>query len=131
PVRHVFGRDADAVTITNTKGITGRAMGAGSEDVATIKALETGIVPPVPNFKEPDPELGMLNLSTGGAYPVRYALRLAAGFGSQIAMALLRWTPVPDGRHRAADELGYRYRVVDPATWQRWLDGMSGTAGAR
>src|SRR5439155_4798870 len=127
----VFGRDADAVVITNTKGFTGHAMGAGIEDVVAIKALETGIVPPVPNFKEPDPELGMLNLSTGGAYPVRYALRLAAGFGSQIAMALLRWTPVPDGRRRSPDDLGYGYRIVDPATWQRWLDRVSGQAGAR
>ncbi len=84
--------------ITNTKGFTGHAMGAGIEDVVAIKALETGIVPPVPNYKEPDPDLGTLNLSLGGAYPVHYALRLAAGFGSQIAMSLLRWTPMPDGR---------------------------------
>ncbi len=89
--------------------------------MVAIKALETGLVPPVPNFKEPDPELGQLNLSTGGAYPVRYALRLAAGFGSQIAMSLLRWTPMPDGRHRAPAELGYAYRIVDPEAWQRWL----------
>ena len=38
-------------------------MGAGVEDVVAVKALETGIVPPVPNLKEPDPELGYLNLS--------------------------------------------------------------------
>ena len=123
--------DADAVVITNTKGFTGHAMGAGIEDVVAIKALETGLVPPVPNFKEPDPELGQLNLSTGGAYPVRYALRLAAGFGSQIAMSLLRWTPMPDGRHRAPDELGYAYRIVDPAAWQRWLTRIGGDPDAR
>ena len=33
-------------------------MGAGIEDVVAVKALETGIVPPVPNYSEPDPELG-------------------------------------------------------------------------
>src|SRR6185503_8459476 len=125
-LRRVFGPDADSIVITNTKGFTGHAMGAGIEDVVAVKALETGIVPPVPNFKEPDPELGSLNLSTGGAYPVRYALRLAAGFGSQIAMTLLRWTPSPDGRRRAPSELGYAYRVADQAVWQRWLDSVSG-----
>ncbi|MGA5299591.1 SDR family NAD(P)-dependent oxidoreductase [Nucisporomicrobium flavum] len=125
-LRRVFGADADAVVITNTKGFTGHAMGAGVEDVVAMKALETGLVPPVPNFKEPDPELGRLNLSTGGAYPVRYALRLAAGFGSQIAMSLLRWTPLADGRHRSPDELGYAYRIVDRAAWQRWLSEMAG-----
>ena len=52
---------------------------------------------------------------------MHYALRLAAGFGSQIAMSLLRWTPMPDGRRRAPSELGYAYRIVDPAAWDRWL----------
>ena len=50
-------------------------MGAGIEEVVAVKALETGIVPPVANFRELDPELGLLNLSRGGAYPVGYALQ--------------------------------------------------------
>ncbi|OBI28615.1 beta-ketoacyl synthase [Mycobacterium sp. E1386] len=129
-LRRVFGSDADAVVITNTKGFTGHAMGAGIEDIVAIKALETGLVPPVPNFKEPDPELGRLNLSVGGSYPVQYALRLGAGFGSQIAMTLMRWTPVPDGRHRPPDELGYEYRIIDRAAWQRWLAQVSGRTDA-
>ena len=129
-LRRVFGPDADAVVITNTKGFTGHAMGAGVEDVVAIKSLETGLVPPVPNYKEPDPELGPLNLSIGGSYPVRYALRLGAGFGSQIAMTLMRWTPLPDGRHRLPDELGYEYRIVDRPAWQRWLTAAAGTADA-
>ena len=103
----------DRIVIANTKGFTGHAMGAGIEDVVAIKALETGLVPLVPNYREADPDLGTLNLSRGGSYPVRYALRLAAGFGSQVAMALLRWTPVPDGQRRAPDQLGYAYRIVD------------------
>jgi len=65
-------------------------MGVGVEDAVAVKILEKQIVPPVPNYREPDPELGTLNLSQGGHYPVRYALRLAAGFGSQIAMTVLR-----------------------------------------
>ncbi|HEY2985402.1 MAG TPA: acyltransferase domain-containing protein, partial [Jatrophihabitantaceae bacterium] len=129
-LRSAFGSAADDVVITNTKGFTGHAMGAGIEDIVAIKALETGIVPPVPNFKEPDPELGDLNLSTGGAYPVEYALRLAAGFGSQIAMAVLRWTPMPDRKRRSADQLGFRYRIADPVTWQGWLRRVSGQSDA-
>ncbi len=129
-LRRVFGTAADRIVITNTKGFTGHAMGAGIEDVVAVKALETGIVPPVPNYREPDPELGNLNLSQGGPHGVRYALRLAAGFGSQVAMALLRWTPVADGQHRAPDQLGSAYRVVDAVAWQRWLDGLAGHDGA-
>jgi len=106
-LRRVFGSDADRIVVANTRGITGHPMGVGVEDVVAIKALETGLVPAVPNFREVDPELGALNLSKGGLYPIRYALRLAAGFGSQISMVLLRWTPVADGRRRTPEELGF------------------------
>ena len=125
-LREVFGDDAERIVIANTKGFTGHPMGVGIEDVLAVKALETGVVPPVPNFRDPDPELGMLNLSHGGAYPVRYALRLAAGFGSQISMLLLRWTPVADGRRRHPDELGYAYRIADRGAWTAWLRRVSG-----
>ena len=37
-LRRVFGPDANAVVITNTKGFTGHAMGAGIEDVVAIKS---------------------------------------------------------------------------------------------
>ena len=125
-LRAVFGAAADSVVVANTKGFTGHPMGVGIEDVVAIKALETGIVPPVPNYKEVDPDLGTLNLSKGGSYPIRYALRLAAGFGSQIAMTLVRWTPTADGLHREPDQLGYAYRVIDRIAWTRWLTDISG-----
>ncbi len=130
-LRQVFGPDADAIVIANTKGMTGHPMGVGLEDVMAVKSLETGVVPPVPNFRDVDPDLGTLNLSNGGAYPVHYALRLAAGFGSQISMLLLRWTPVADGRRRHVDELGYQYRVADRDAWSGWLRRMSGQAEPR
>ncbi len=129
-LRHVFGENADRVVIANTKGFTGHAMGAGVEDVVAVKSLETGRVPPVANFKEIDPELGALNLSKGGEYPVKYALHLAAGFGSQISMMLLRWVPTKDGVHVGADALGYEYRVVDREAWQGWLAKIAGGAAA-
>ncbi len=130
-LRNVFGDVADQIVIANTKGFTGHAMGVGVEDVVAIKALETGLVPPVANFRETDPELGDLNLSRGGEYDVEYALRLAAGFGSQISMTLMRRVPAPDGARHAPDQLGFDYRVEDRARWQAWLDRVSGRPGAR
>jgi acyl transferase domain-containing protein/NAD(P)-dependent dehydrogenase (short-subunit alcohol dehydrogenase family) len=129
-LRRVFGDSADKIVIANTKGFTGHAMGAGVEDVLAVKALETGVVPPVANFKEVDPELGTLNLSKGGVYPVEYALRLGAGFGSQISMTLLRWTTTKDGVRRSPNALGYAYRVVDPNAWNAWLSRMAGRPAA-
>ncbi|HTT61923.1 MAG TPA: phosphopantetheine-binding protein, partial [Bryobacteraceae bacterium] len=129
-LRHVFGGAADQIVIANTKGFTGHAMGAGVEDVLAVKALETGIVPPVANFKEVDPELGALNLSKGGVYPVEYALRLGAGFGSQISMTLLHWVATRDGVHRSPKALGYTYRIEDTAAWNSWLSRLSGSSAA-
>ncbi len=126
-LRRVFGDAADQIVIANTKGFTGHAMAAGIEEVLAVKALETGVVPPVANFKEIDPELGALNLSKGGDYPVEYALRLGAGFGSQISMALLRWVPTKDRVRRSADALGYAYRIADKSAWDAWLAKMAGS----
>ena len=113
-LRRVFGDAASEIVIANTKGFTGHPMGVGVEDVIAVKILEHGIVPPVPNFKEVDPELGPLTLSRGGRYPVKYALHLAAGFGSQIAMALFRRIP------------GGLDRVDNKALYQTWLADVSG-----
>ena len=125
-LRHVFGDAADRIVIANTKGFTGHAMGTGIEDVLAVKALETGLVPPVANFKEVDPELGTLNLSKGGAYPVEYALRLGAGFGSQVSMTLLRWVATQDGVHRRPNALGHDYRIIDQRSWKAWLSEIAG-----
>jgi len=115
-LRDAFGKNANQVVIANTKGFTGHTMGVGVEDVVAVKALEYGIVPPIANIEagfEPDPELGDLNLSHGGKYPVQYALRLGAGFGSQIAMTLLRKIP------------GQGERIERPI-YQRWLSDVTG-----
>jgi acyl transferase domain-containing protein/NAD(P)-dependent dehydrogenase (short-subunit alcohol dehydrogenase family) len=125
-LRKVFGDAADQIVIANTKGYTGHAMATGIEDVLAIKALETGCVPPIPNFKEIDPELGALNLSRGGSYPVEYALRLGAGFGSQISMTLLRWVKSPTGVRPAPSALGFQQRIADANTWNAWLTSIAG-----
>ena len=130
-LRHVFGASADQIVIANTKGFTGHAMGAGIEDVLAVKSLETGLVPPIANFKEVDPELGPLNLSKGGSYPVEYSIRLGAGFGSQISMTLMRWTATKDGIRRRPNALGYAYRIADDNVWTSWLKEITELPQAR
>ncbi|MFN7994778.1 MAG: SDR family NAD(P)-dependent oxidoreductase [Bryobacteraceae bacterium] len=130
-LRGVFGEAADQIVITNTKGFTGHAIGAGMEDVVAVKALETGCVPPVANFKEVDPELGVLNLSKGGFHPVEYALRLGAGFGSQISLTLTRRTPAATAATRPGpNSLGYAYRIADPVRWNSWITSIAGKPAA-
>ncbi|MBI4347542.1 MAG: acyltransferase domain-containing protein, partial [Elusimicrobia bacterium] len=75
-LKHVFGADTEKVVVTNTKGFTGHAMGASIEDAVAVRAMNLSKVPPIANYKEPDPELAGITLSKGGHYDVEYALRL-------------------------------------------------------
>ena len=114
-LKSTFGKDVSSVIVSNTKGFTGHSMGAGLEDAIAVRCLNTGLVPPIANFKEADPELEGITLSKGGHYNFKYALRLAAGFGSQIGMTLLEkmWQ---EGEPRIADE----------AKHSAWLKQISG-----
>ena len=88
-LRFAFGDELlSKLLILNTKGFTGHPMGVSFEDVAAVEVLMKQIVPPVPNYKDQDDYLGDLKISKGGPYACRYALRFAAGFGSQVAFAL-------------------------------------------
>ena len=115
-LRSTFGPQANQVIVSNTKGFTGHTMGVGVEDVVAVKALETGMVPPIAHIDDgfdPDPELGDLNLSRGGAYQPEFALRLGAGFGSQIAMSLTRRLPGTGER-------------IDEQVHDRWMAAVAG-----
>ncbi len=115
-LRHTFKEHANKVIIANTKGYTGHTMGVGVEDVLAVKALETGKVPPIAHIGEgfePDPDLGDLLLSQGGQYNPDFALRLGAGFGSQIAMVL----------YRKVTGQGER---INHAVYDNWLKAISG-----
>jgi len=89
-LRTTFGSKVSNIIITNTKGLTGHLMGANIEDGVAIKALEKGLIPPIANLAELDDELNDLYFSRGESKQVDYALRLAAGFGSQVVIALFR-----------------------------------------
>ncbi|MBR3604180.1 MAG: SDR family NAD(P)-dependent oxidoreductase [Elusimicrobiaceae bacterium] len=114
-LKSTFGADVGSVIVSNTKGFTGHSMGAGLEDAIAVRCLNTGLVPPIANFQEADPELAGINLSKGGHYDFKYALHLAAGFGSQVGMTLLErsWQVGQD-------------RISDAAQHQSWLKEISG-----
>ena len=113
-LKNTFKGDVQNVIVSNVKGFTGHSMGAGLEDVIAVHSLNTGNVPPIANYKEPDPELAGINLSKGGHYNFKYALRLAAGFGSQLSMTLQEKTW----------SVG-QPRIVDQAKYTQWLKEAS------
>jgi 3-oxoacyl-[acyl-carrier-protein] synthase II len=57
-IKAVFGDHAHKIPISSTKSMTGHLLGAagGVEAVASILALDRGILPPTINLENPDPE---------------------------------------------------------------------------
>jgi len=57
-IKKVFGDHARKVHISSTKSMTGHLLGAAGsiEAVISVKAIETGIVPPTINYETPDPD---------------------------------------------------------------------------
>ena len=113
-LRDTFGEKARFIPIANTKGLTGHTMGVGVEDAVALRCLQKRMLPPIPNLRQPDPDFADLNLSKGGPCDVNYALRLAAGFGSQIVMALYKSVSTEENR------------LVDLRTHRAWLQGVTG-----
>ena len=112
--------------IANTKGLTGHAMATGIEDVLAVKALETGLVPPVANFKEVDPELGVAELveRRGLSDSICVASGRRLRFADQhdsVALGADQGWPASQ-----PEDLGYAYRILDKSAWEAWLSRMAG-----
>jgi 3-oxoacyl-[acyl-carrier-protein] synthase II len=95
-INTVVGEHAGQVSVTATKSSIGHTLGAAGAvaAVATVKALDHGVVPPTLNLHDPDPAAGALDLTPHDARrrELRVALVNAFGFGGQnSAVVLRRW----------------------------------------
>jgi len=92
-IRAVFGPHADKLAVSSTKSMHGHALGAAGaiEAVATILALQRGILPPTANFTVPDPECD-LDYIPNQARPkqVEAALSNSFAFGGLNAVLAFR-----------------------------------------
>ena len=112
-LRMTFGESTDKILIANTKGFTGHPMGVGIEDASMIHGLHHRRFPPIANHKEVDPELGNLNLSKGGDIDgIEYGIRFGAGFGSQIALSMVRRWPVEGERVNGRAVLAWNRKLA-------------------
>lgn len=86
--KKAFGDDAYKLHISSTKSMTGHMLGAAgaAEAIASILALENGIVPPTINYVEKD-ELCDLDYTpnTAKECELDYALSTSLGFGGHNA----------------------------------------------
>lgn len=92
-IKKVFGEHAYKIVINSTKSMTGHLLGAagGIEAIATILALDKGIIPPTINLDNPDPECD-LNYSPHKATKkeIDVAISNTFGFGGHNASLLFK-----------------------------------------
>lgn len=94
-IQKLFGDDVYNVNISSTKSMTGHMLGAAGamEAMASIFAIQTGIIPPTINFKQLDEKIDKnLNLTMNKAQKrdVTYVLSNTFGFGGHNSSIVLK-----------------------------------------
>ena len=94
-IKEVFGEHAKNININSTKSMTGHLLGAAGaiESIASILAMEHGIIPPTINHttvdENIDPELN-LTLNKAQKRDIKVAMSNTFGFGGHNACVLFK-----------------------------------------
>ena len=90
-IKAVFGEAAYGLRISSTKSMTGHLLGgAGAmEAMASVKAIQEGVIPPTINYETPDPTCDLdYTPNVAVRKPVRAALSNSFGFGGHNASVI-------------------------------------------
>ncbi len=92
-IKAVLGEAAYHTPVSSTKSITGHLLGAAGalEAILTIKALETGVIPPTINYTTPDPECDLDYVPNQARQAeLKIALSNSFGLGGHNATIILK-----------------------------------------
>lgn len=96
-IKAALGEAAEKVAVSSTKSMTGHLLGAagGVEAIATVMAIQEGIIPPTINYEKPDPRCDLDYVpNVARRKEVRVALSNSFGFGGHNAvLAFKRYDP--------------------------------------
>ncbi|MCL1902879.1 MAG: beta-ketoacyl-ACP synthase II [Oscillospiraceae bacterium] len=91
-IKNAFGDMAYKIPVSSTKSMIGHMLGAagGVEAIIAVKTMQTGIIPPTANYKEPDPECDLDYVpNVARKQEVDKAMSLSLGFGGHNAAIVL------------------------------------------
>jgi beta-ketoacyl-acyl-carrier-protein synthase II len=91
-IKKVFGEHAYRLAISSTKSMVGHAMGASGtlEAIASILAIQEGVIPPTINYETPDPDCDLDYVpNLARKMEIRVALSNSFGLGGQNACLIL------------------------------------------
>ncbi len=92
-IKAVFGNHARTLAVSSTKSMTGHTLGAagGIEAIASLLALQRGVLPPTINYTTPDPECDLDYVPNAARQvQVEYALSNNLGFGGHNASLIFK-----------------------------------------
>jgi nodulation protein E len=92
-IKLAFGAHAKQLALSSTKSMHGHALGAAGalEAVATVLALQNGVLPPTANFLEEDPECDLDVIpNQSREKTVEYAMSNSFAFGGLNAVLIFR-----------------------------------------
>jgi 3-oxoacyl-[acyl-carrier-protein] synthase II len=94
-IKQALGEHAYNIPVSSTKSMTGHLLGAAGalEALLSIKALQTGIIPPTINLEHPDPECDLDYVPNQARHAeLRTALSNSFGFGGHnVCLIFQRW----------------------------------------
>lgn len=90
-LKQVFSHNRSSIAINATKSMIGHSLGAagGLEAVATIKAINGGVIHPTINLKDPEPGLDFHIPTKAEKWDVKVAISNSFGFGGHNATIVL------------------------------------------
>ncbi len=100
-IKTVFGEHAYDLLVSSTKSMIGHLLGAAGavESIATILAINKGIVPPTINYETPDPECDLNYVPNKPIQrDIEYAISNAFGFGGHNSSILFGKVNEQQGR---------------------------------
>ncbi len=92
-IKTLFGERAYRIPVSSTKSMTGHLMGAGGgiEAIATIRAIQTGILPPTINQEHPDPDCDLDYVpNEARRAEIEVGMSNSFGFGGHNATIVVR-----------------------------------------
>lgn len=92
-IKKVFGEYAYKLSLSSTKSMTGHLLGAAGavEAIASILAINNGVIPPTINFANPDPECDLnYTFNKPEKKEVNIAMSNAFGFGGHNTSIIFR-----------------------------------------